>query len=83
MKVASGRRTMLIDAESDFAFGDDHLRAKRGVVVHVVDVVGEGRVGVVDDGDSDYRAVMALDTEPSRARTVFESSAPRSNRRSF
>src|SRR5208337_173463 len=35
-------------AESDFALGHNHLRAQRRVAVHVLDVVGERGVGVVD-----------------------------------
>ena len=37
------------EAESAVAFGDRHFGAERGVAVHVVDVVGEGRVGVVEE----------------------------------
>src|SRR5579863_7072938 len=46
------------EAEADFAFSHDHLRAERGVAVHVVDVVGESWVGVMDDGSmSDFGSV--------------------------
>ena len=38
------------DAERTLPFGDDHLRAQRRVAVHVLDVVGERRVGMVDEG---------------------------------
>jgi hypothetical protein len=35
------------EAEANLAFGDDHLGVKRRVAVHVINVVGESRVGVV------------------------------------
>ena len=38
------------DAEAGVAFGDGHLGAQRGLAVHVVEVVGEGGVGVVEEG---------------------------------
>src|SRR5580658_101119 len=37
-------------AEAALAFGDYHLGAEGGVTVHMVDVVGEGGVGVVEQG---------------------------------
>ena len=38
------------DAEAHAASGDNDLRAERRVAVHVIEVVGEGGVGVVDQG---------------------------------
>ena len=35
-------------AEAGVAFADDHLRAEQGVAVHMLDVVGERGIGVVD-----------------------------------
>src|SRR5579864_1210179 len=43
-------------AEAALALGDDHLRAERGVAVHVVDVVGERGVGVVEEGADTNKA---------------------------
>ncbi len=37
-------------AEAALAFSYCHLRAEGRVAVHVVDVIGEGGVGVVEDG---------------------------------
>ena len=37
-------------AETALVFRDGHFRAQGRVAVHVIDVVGEGGVGVVDDG---------------------------------
>ena len=38
------------EAETARALGNCHLGAEGGVVVHVVDVVGQGGVGVVEEG---------------------------------
>ncbi len=37
------------DAEADSTLGDEHLGAEGRIAVHVIDVIGEGGVGVVDD----------------------------------
>src|SRR5579864_3722597 len=50
------------EAESDLAFGNHHLRAERRVAVHVLDVIGDCRVGVVDDwGNHFYGQCSELD----------------------
>lgn len=65
------------EAEADFAFGHDHLGAQRGVAVHVVDVVGEVGVGVVEErvfecaGDT-FNVYIFMD------RAILESARPSS-----
>src|ERR1039457_7617585 len=40
------------------ALGDCHLRAEGGVAVHVVDVIGESGVGVMEEGTDRELAVI-------------------------
>ena len=50
-------------AESDWARRHDHLRAQGRVAVHVLDIIGERRVGVMDDLDGIL--LLAGDRHPS------------------
>ena len=50
MKVAQGTDDDVEEAEAAAAFSDRHLGAEGGVTVHVIDVVGERGVGVVEEG---------------------------------
>src|SRR5437588_4509371 len=37
------------ETEANFAFSDEHLGAERGIAVHVLDVIGERGVGVMEN----------------------------------
>jgi hypothetical protein len=52
---------MLTTLKRTFAvgFGHDHFRAQRRVAVHVVDVVGERGVGVVDELETQTSEIAA------------------------
>src|SRR5208337_4508224 len=58
-------------AESAAALGHCHLRAERRVAVHVVDIIGERGVGVVQDGAS-QAAGWAAEFNVLMNRPVFE-----------
>src|SRR3984885_6576510 len=71
-------------AEAARAFSDCHLRTKGGIAVHVVDVVGEGGIGVVDDLDRAAHFVIQrrlifdtmVEAEILVNQTIFEARAP-------
>ncbi len=71
-------------AEAAVAFGDGHLGAEGGVAVHVVDVVGQGGVGVVEDvSDQSWLQVGSLSLTSSWTARSSNAPSPLSNSRSF
>src|SRR5579872_663700 len=57
----NGTEDNVRDAEADFALGGDHFCTERRIAVHVVDVVGEGGIGVVKDSAGPQAGDVAVD----------------------
>src|SRR5215472_7786478 len=74
-KGEPGPQHNVAETETDFAFRRHHLRSQRGIAVHVLDVVGEGRVGVMNQGAIRHDLRVPFDVGVLMDRAIFKLAA--------